>query len=179
MCVWLVAGGDLPSSLFNPVFQRRTFGGSGHWDKYGVTVTDFKSKVAVIGTGGGIGQMVSLLLKASNRVRELALYDNFGLIEGIVKDLEDVYDLTTISSHEGKKGIEDALDDASIVVVTAGLPMHTADKNHLTKVSFSVIVVFLPFCYSYTWFCFINFFLLFTIVRTCILLCLLRRLIVL
>ncbi len=130
--------------------QRRKFGGSGHWNRYGLTFHRDGHKVAVIGAGGGVGQTLSLLLKASNKVGDLALYDNCGGVAGIVEDLVGVYNLTTVSSHEGKKGIEDALHDASIVLVTAGVPRYAAEmpESRTTDVSFSVRVL-IPFSFMH------------------------------
>ncbi len=140
MNIFTVSIYRIVGALQRPLLQRRKFGGSGQWNKYGLTYCRGEHKVAVIGAGGRVGRTLALLLKASNRVGDLALYDNCGRVSGIVQDLLNVYNLTNVSSHEGERGIEDALDNASIVVVTAGVPRHAAEisESEMTDVSFSV-----------------------------------------
>jgi len=53
------------------------------------TTPTASSKVAVLGAAGGIGQPLSLLLKLSNYVDELACYDIVGT-PGIAADLSHV-----------------------------------------------------------------------------------------
>ncbi len=121
-----------------PLLQRRQFGGSGQWNKYGLTYCRGEHKIAVIGAGGRVGQTLSLFLKTSNRVEDLALYDNCDRVSGIVRDLSNIPTITHLSSHEGKRSIEHALDNASIVVVSAEVPRHAVETSdtELMDVSF-------------------------------------------
>ncbi len=126
--------------------QRRKFGGSGQWNRYGLTYSRGGHKVAVIGACGGVGQTLSLLLKASNKVGHLALCGNCGGVSGIVEDLIGVANSTVVSSHEDENGIEDAVHDASIVIVTTRVPRYAAEmtQSYRDDVSFS-LHVFVPF----------------------------------
>lgn len=91
-------------------------------------------KIAILGAAGGIGQSLSLLLKAqlqyqlkeSNRSVthiHLALYDvNQEAINGVTADLSHIDTPISVSSHSPAGGIENCLHNASIVVIPAGVP---------------------------------------------------------
>lgn len=77
-------------------------------------------KAVVAGAAGGIGQPLSLLLKLSPLVDELALYDVVNA-PGVATDLSHI---STHSSVKGflPQGLDEALKGADIVVIPAGLP---------------------------------------------------------
>lgn len=87
-------------------------------------------KVAVLGAAGGIGQPLSLLMKLSPNVSELACYDIVGT-PGIAADLSHIPSNSTVTgnmpsartwppSHD--TGLEAALTGADVVVIPAGVP---------------------------------------------------------
>ncbi|PLW32211.1 hypothetical protein PCANC_18917 [Puccinia coronata f. sp. avenae] len=80
------------------------------------------TKVAILGAAGGIGQPLSLLMKQSSLVSELALYDVRGS-PGVAADVSHVNTASTCKGYlpEGE-GLEKALDGAQIVLVPAGVP---------------------------------------------------------
>lgn len=79
-------------------------------------------KVTVCGAAGGIGQPLSLLLKLSPYVTQLALYDVVNA-PGVGADLSHIDTDATISSHlPADNGLQHALEDADIVVIPAGVP---------------------------------------------------------
>ncbi|KAJ1737678.1 Malate dehydrogenase, cytoplasmic [Coemansia sp. RSA 2049] len=87
------------------------------------TGVPLQSKVAVLGAAGGIGQPLSLLLKANPRVTELGLYDIHNT-PGVAADVGHINTLSTVSGYtaKDKDGLKKALDGAEIVVIPAGVP---------------------------------------------------------
>lgn len=89
-------------------------------------------KIAVLGAAGGIGQSLSLLLKTqlnqfkSARHVHLALYDvNADGVRGVAADLSHVDTPVTLSSHspgDGPDALRDALVNAALVLIPAGVP---------------------------------------------------------
>ncbi|KAG2039361.1 lactate/malate dehydrogenase [Suillus americanus] len=79
-------------------------------------------KAVVLGAAGGIGQPLSLLLKANLAVTELALYDIVNS-PGVAVDLSHI---ATPSKVEGflppDDGLKKALTGANVVVIPAGIP---------------------------------------------------------
>jgi malate dehydrogenase len=79
-------------------------------------------KAVVAGAAGGIGQPLSLLLKLSPLVTELALYDVVNT-PGVAKDLSHI---STPAKVEGylppDDGAKKAFKDANIIVIPAGVP---------------------------------------------------------
>mmetsp|Transcript_8082 Transcript_8082/g.23115 ORF Transcript_8082/g.23115 Transcript_8082/m.23115 type:complete len:132 (+) Transcript_8082:257-652(+) len=65
-------------------------------------------RVAVLGASGGIGQPLSLLLKKTNLVRELHLYDVKGT-KGVMADLSHINTYTTVRSFEGNAELAECL----------------------------------------------------------------------
>ncbi|CAO3645337.1 unnamed protein product [Cunninghamella blakesleeana] len=78
------------------------------------------SKVAVLGAAGGIGQPLSLLLKENPLVSHLALYDIVNA-PGVAADLSHINTNSKVTGHT-KDGLKDALKDAHVVVIPAGVP---------------------------------------------------------
>jgi lactate/malate dehydrogenase, NAD binding domain len=75
-------------AILRDSMHRRSFSTSPH----------VKGKVAVLGAAGGIGQPLSLLLKLSPEVEELALYDIVGT-PGVAADLSHVSSTVVLSYH--------------------------------------------------------------------------------
>ncbi|KAF8340738.1 malate dehydrogenase [Cantharellus anzutake] len=79
-----------------------------------------QTKVAVLGAGGGIGQPLSLLLKADPLVSALSLYD----IRGAPGVAADVSHIDTQSDVQGfaQDQVAQALDGSKIILIPAGVP---------------------------------------------------------
>ncbi|KAI8974952.1 malate dehydrogenase, NAD-dependent [Pilobolus umbonatus] len=78
-------------------------------------------KVTVCGAAGGIGQPLSLLLKQSNLISHLALYDIVNA-HGVAVDLSHINTTSRVTGHVGPLELEEAIKDADIVVIPAGVP---------------------------------------------------------
>merc|ERR1712111_252593 len=80
------------------------------------------SKVAVLGSAGGIGQPLSLLLKLNPRVSELALYDIKGG-PGVAADIGHINTKSNVKGYEATpEGVKECLKGAEIVLIPAGVP---------------------------------------------------------
>lgn len=94
------------------VFQKRAFSASARQ----------ASKVTVLGAAGGIGQPLSLLMKLNPRVSQLALYDIRGG-PGVAADLSHINTNSTVTGYDPTpSGLKEALTDAEIVLIPAGVP---------------------------------------------------------
>jgi len=78
------------------------------------------TKVAVLGAGGGIGQPLSLLLKADPLVTSLSLYDIRGA-PGVAADVSHVDTAGEVNGYPADK-LDEALDGVKVVVIPAGVP---------------------------------------------------------
>lgn len=79
-------------------------------------------KAVVAGASGGIGQPLSLLLKTSPLISELALYDVVNT-PGVAADLSHISSPAKISGYLPKDdGAKTAFKDADIIVIPAGIP---------------------------------------------------------
>ncbi|KAI2642558.1 malate dehydrogenase [Xylaria nigripes] len=79
-------------------------------------------KAVVAGASGGIGQPLSLLLKLSPLVDELALYDVVNT-PGVATDLSHISSTAKVSGYLPKDdGGKAAMKDADIIVIPAGIP---------------------------------------------------------
>ncbi|KAK1923634.1 malate dehydrogenase [Papiliotrema laurentii] len=76
--------------------------------------------VAVLGAAGGIGQPMSLLLKADPLVTSLRLYDVRGA-PGVAADISHVNTASDVKGFE-QANIEQALTGAEVVIIPAGVP---------------------------------------------------------
>ncbi|KAJ2828384.1 Malate dehydrogenase, cytoplasmic, partial [Coemansia sp. 'formosensis'] len=87
------------------------------------TATPQQSKVAVLGAAGGIGQPLSLLLKANPRVTKLSLYDIHNT-PGVAADVGHINTLSDVTGYSAKDqdGLKKALEGAELVVIPAGVP---------------------------------------------------------
>lgn len=79
-------------------------------------------KAVVAGAAGGIGQPLSLLLKLSPLVNDLALYDVVNS-PGVAADLSHIATPGNVVGHlPGNEGLKNALTGADIVIIPAGVP---------------------------------------------------------
>lgn len=79
-------------------------------------------KAAVLGAAGGIGQPLSLLLKSSPLIDELALYDVVNT-PGVAADLSHIATPAVTTGYlPADDGLQKALEGSDIVVIPAGLP---------------------------------------------------------
>jgi len=84
------------------------------------TSTPRLTRVAVLGAGGGIGQPLSLLLKADPLVSSLHLYDIRGA-PGVAADVSHIDTASQVSGFHADS-LPQALKDAKIIVIPAGVP---------------------------------------------------------
>jgi malate dehydrogenase len=79
-------------------------------------------KAVVAGASVGIGQPLSLLLKASPYIDELALYDVVNT-PGVAADLSHISSPAVVTGHlPADDGAKAAFKDADIIVIPAGIP---------------------------------------------------------
>ena len=79
------------------------------------------SKVVVLGASGGIGQPLSLLLKQSKVISQLALYD-IAHTPGVAADLSHMNTKAKVTGHIREDQLADALRGADVIVIPAGVP---------------------------------------------------------
>uniref|UniRef100_M4BX84 Malate dehydrogenase n=1 Tax=Hyaloperonospora arabidopsidis (strain Emoy2) TaxID=559515 RepID=M4BX84_HYAAE len=87
---------------------------------YSSSVTG-QQKVAVLGAAGGIGQPLSLLLKDCDHIKHLSLFDVVHT-PGVAADIGHINTHATVTGHVGMEQVGDALKDADVVVIPAGVP---------------------------------------------------------
>ncbi|BDD56490.1 hypothetical protein MPDQ_006425 [Monascus purpureus] len=97
-------------------------------------------KAVVLGASGGIGQPLSLLLKASPLVDELSLYDVVNT-PGVAADLSHISTAAKISGYLPKDdGLKSALTGADIVVIPAGIPRKPGmTRDDLFKINAGIV----------------------------------------
>ncbi|CAG7946888.1 unnamed protein product [Penicillium salamii] len=97
-------------------------------------------KAVVLGASGGIGQPLSLLLKASPLIDELALYDVVNT-PGVAADLSHISSVAKITGYLPKEdGLEKALTGADIVVIPAGIPRKPGmTRDDLFKINAGIV----------------------------------------
>ena len=79
-----------------------------------------RTKVAVLGAGGGIGQPLSLLLKSDPLVTSLSLYDIRGA-PGVAADVSHVDTQSEVNGYTADN-LDQALEGVEVVVIPAGVP---------------------------------------------------------
>ncbi|KAJ5882184.1 uncharacterized protein N7529_000856 [Penicillium soppii] len=97
-------------------------------------------KAVVLGAAGGIGQPLSLLLKASPLIDELALYDVVNT-PGVAADLSHISSVAKITGYLPKEdGLKNALTGANVVVIPAGIPRKPGmTRDDLFKVNAGIV----------------------------------------
>jgi len=79
------------------------------------------TKVAVLGAAGGIGQPLSLLLKHSQVISELSVFDIVNT-PGVAADLSHIETKCKVKGYVGKEQLHDALKGCQVVIIPAGVP---------------------------------------------------------
>ncbi|PGH14432.1 malate dehydrogenase, NAD-dependent [Helicocarpus griseus UAMH5409] len=97
-------------------------------------------KAVVLGASGGIGQPLSLLLKASPLVDELALYDVVNT-PGVAADLSHISSIAKIKGYlPSDDGLKNALTGADVIVIPAGIPRKPGmTRDDLFKVNAGIV----------------------------------------
>jgi len=97
-------------------------------------------KAVVLGAAGGIGQPLSLLLKNSPLVTELALFDVVNT-PGVAADLSHIATPAKVTGHlKADDGIKRALAGADIVVIPAGIPRKPGmTRDDLFKINAGIV----------------------------------------
>jgi len=97
-------------------------------------------KAVVLGAAGGIGQPLSLLLKASPLVDQLALYDVVNT-PGVTADLSHISSVAKIEGYLPKDdGLKKALTGAHVVVIPAGIPRKPGmTRDDLFKINAGIV----------------------------------------
>ncbi|KAG0217784.1 Malate dehydrogenase, cytoplasmic [Mortierella sp. GBA43] len=95
-------------------------------------------KVTICGAAGGIGQPLSLLLKQSDLITDLAIYDVVNA-PGVAADLSHINTRSTVKGY-GKEEIDAALSGAHTVVIPAGVPRKPGmTRDDLFKVNAGIV----------------------------------------
>jgi len=79
------------------------------------------SKVAVLGASGGIGQPLSLLLKHSQLINELSLYDIVHTL-GVAADISHIETKCKVKGYAGVDQLRDSLKGVDVAIIPAGVP---------------------------------------------------------
>jgi len=97
-------------------------------------------KAVVAGAAGGIGQPLSLLLKASPLITELALYDVVNT-PGVAADLSHISSPAKVTGYLPKEdGAKAAMKDADIIVIPAGIPRKPGmTRDDLFKINAGIV----------------------------------------
>ncbi|KAF2087002.1 malate dehydrogenase-like protein [Saccharata proteae CBS 121410] len=97
-------------------------------------------KAVVAGASGGIGQPLSLLLKTSPLIDELALYDVVNT-PGVATDLSHISSPAKISGYLPQDdGMKHAFSNADIVVIPAGIPRKPGmTRDDLFKINAGIV----------------------------------------
>jgi len=76
-----------------------------------------------LGAAGGIGQPLSLLMKQSQYLTELALFDVVPVVKGVAVDLSHINTPSVVTGYtKDDDGLAKALKGCDIVVIPAGVP---------------------------------------------------------
>lgn len=95
-------------------------------------------KVVICGAAGGIGQPLSLLLKQSELISHLALYDVVNA-PGVAADLSHINTKSIVTGH-GRDQMDEALKNAHTVVIPAGVPRKPGmTRDDLFKINAGIV----------------------------------------
>jgi malate dehydrogenase len=96
-------------------------------------------KVTVAGAAGGIGQPLSHLLKQSNLITHLSLYDIVNT-PGVAADLSHINTKARVTGHVGSAELEEAIKDSDVVVIPAGVPRKPGmTRDDLFKINAGIV----------------------------------------
>lgn len=96
-------------------------------------------KVTVCGAAGGIGQPLSLLLKQSELITHLSLYDIVNT-PGVAADLSHINTQSKVTGHVGAAQLEEAIKDSAVVVIPAGVPRKPGmTRDDLFKINAGIV----------------------------------------
>ncbi|KAI8378351.1 putative MDH1-malate dehydrogenase precursor, mitochondrial [Blakeslea trispora] len=96
-------------------------------------------KVTVCGAAGGIGQPLSLLLKQSELITHLSLYDIVNT-PGVAADLSHINTQSKVTGHVGAGQLEEAIKDSTVVVIPAGVPRKPdMTRDDLFKINAGIV----------------------------------------
>ncbi|KAI8139836.1 malate dehydrogenase, NAD-dependent [Fennellomyces sp. T-0311] len=94
-------------------------------------------KVTVCGAAGGIGQPLSLLLKQSEHITHLSLYDIVNT-PGVAADLSHINTKSKVTGHKGAEELEEAIKDSA--VIPAGVPRKPGmTRDDLFKINAGIV----------------------------------------
>ncbi|PRW61160.1 malate mitochondrial isoform B [Chlorella sorokiniana] len=103
-------------------------------------------KVAVLGAAGGIGQPLSLLMKLSPYVSELALYDIAGT-PGVAADVSHINSKAAVKGYAGEDQLGEALKGADVVIIPAGVPRKPGmTRDDLFKINAGIVKALVEAC---------------------------------
>jgi len=98
-------------------------------------------KVALLGAAGGIGQPLALLLKQSNTITELALFDIVPVVKGVAVDISHISTPSIVTGYtKDDNGLDKALSGADVVVIPAGVPRKPGmTRDDLFKINAGIV----------------------------------------
>ena len=98
-------------------------------------------KITVLGAAGGIGQTLALLLKLHLPTgADLALYDISPTTPGVAVDISHIPTSVSAKGYAGEEGLTEALQDATLVLITAGVARKPGmDRADLFNINAGVV----------------------------------------
>ncbi|ODN06542.1 Malate dehydrogenase, mitochondrial, partial [Orchesella cincta] len=114
------ANADDDESMLSRI-SRSSLTAAGH-ARYLSTGAVNRTKVAVMGAAGGIGQPLSLLLKHSPLITELSLFDVSPLTPGVACDLSHMETRCRVKGFSGPENLKQSLMGMELVIIPAGVP---------------------------------------------------------
>ncbi|XP_063312791.1 malate dehydrogenase, mitochondrial [Pelobates fuscus] len=110
------------------------------------TTAQNNSSVSVLGASGGIGQPLSLLLKNSPLISELALYD-IAHTPGVAADLSHIETRAKVTGYLGPDQLADCLKGSDVVVIPAGVPRKPGmTRDDLFNTNASIVATLAEAC---------------------------------
>ncbi|KAM4048454.1 malate dehydrogenase, mitochondrial [Anomaloglossus baeobatrachus] len=104
------------------------------------------ARVAVLGASGGIGQPLSLLLKNSPLISNLALYD-IAHTPGVAADLSHIETRAKVTGYIGAEQLPESLKGADVVVIPAGVPRKPGmTRDDLFNTNASIVATLTEAC---------------------------------